>query len=85
MAAFAACLTLSGVSKSGSPAPRMMTGRPSRFMAAARAPICRILETPTEAIREAGRKPASPMSDLAFMVAYSMSKDTPCASGRALE
>ena len=49
---------VSGVSKSGSPAPRMITGRPSRFRACARAPIFRISETPMVEIREAGEKPA---------------------------
>jgi len=42
MARIAACLTWSGVSTSGSPAPRTMTGRPSRRRCAASAPMRRI-------------------------------------------
>ncbi len=42
IAAIAASLMWSRVSKSGSPAPSVMTGHPSRFRAAARAVIARI-------------------------------------------
>ena len=85
IAALAASFTLSGVSKSGSPAPRIMTGKPAFFIAPARAPICRIFETPMAAMREAGVKPASSILGTTLIATYSMSKETPCASGRAFE
>ncbi len=61
----------SGVSKSGSPAPRMMTGRPSRFKAWAFAPIFRISETPIAEMRFAGVKTASSGLLLMFMTILS--------------
>ena len=56
MARSAASLAWSGVSKSGSPAPSTITGRPSRFSRCATAPIFRISETPIALMRCAGRK-----------------------------
>src|SRR3989344_8768809 len=49
MAAMAASLTFSGVSKSGSPAPSPITSRPSRFSSRARAVPARVAEGLTRA------------------------------------
>src|SRR5690606_7118444 len=49
MAAMAASLTLSGVSKSGSPVPRLITSRPSRFSSRARALVARVADGLTRA------------------------------------
>jgi hypothetical protein len=68
IARIAASLICCGVSKSGSPAPSKIMGRPCRFNALSFAVICRISKTPMERNRrgetvtsEAARhEPASP-------------------------
>src|SRR5690606_8653781 len=48
-ASMAASLMLSGVSKSGSPVPRLITSRPSRFSSRARALVARVADGLTRA------------------------------------